>query len=239
MEIEKSLVVAAPVERLWATLLDPEAMAACVPGMQAVEVISDKEYVAYVHVKLAFISARFKVRTLVAEMRAPHYLRSESTGEDAAVASSLKSVSELFLTPGDGGQTELRVKVKAGLFGRLGTFGMNVMKTKADLMWDEFGRNLAAHMAGSAHPAQIANQVEPVTAADGRQESQPATVCSAPVPQGGPRPRWWRRLLASASPEPELIRVEIRRGDTTVLVHWPVHSADACARWLKEQLKEV
>ncbi|MBI4968227.1 MAG: SRPBCC family protein [Rhodospirillales bacterium] len=149
MDVEKSLLVPVPAQRLWAVLLDPRIMAACVPGMQSVEVVSDTEYVAHIRVKLSFISANFKVRTRVAEMRAPEYLRSDSAGEDRSVASSLKSVSEVFLTPQEGGGTELCVKVKAELLGRLGTFGLNVMKTKADRMWEEFARNLIAHLGGA------------------------------------------------------------------------------------------
>jgi carbon monoxide dehydrogenase subunit G len=173
MDVEKTLIVATVPERLWAELLDPQAMAACVPGLQSVEVVSDTEYVAHIRVKISFISARFRVRTRVVEMCAPSYLKSESTGEDRSVASSLKSVSEVFLTPQGSGQTELRVKVKAELLGRLGTFGLNVMKTKADLMWEEFARNLIARLAEPSDPAP-ANQTE-TTSSSSLTTSPPAS----------------------------------------------------------------
>ena len=150
MEIEKILPLSAPPAQVWALLLDPAVMGACVPGMKSIEVVSDVEYLAEMHVKIAFVSARFKIRTTVVEIRPPHYLRSQGTGEDASVASSLKQVSELFLAELASGQTELRMKIKVDVLGRLGTFGLSVMKTKADRMWDEFGVNLAARLA----PAQ-------------------------------------------------------------------------------------
>jgi carbon monoxide dehydrogenase subunit G len=106
-------------------------------------------------------------------MCAPSYLKSESTGEDRSVASSLKSVSEVFLTQQGSGQTELRVKVKAELLGRLGTFGLNVMKTKADLMWEEFARNLIARLAEPSDPAP-ANQTE-TTSSSSLTTSPPAS----------------------------------------------------------------
>jgi carbon monoxide dehydrogenase subunit G len=46
MEIEKTLLLNAPPERVWALLLDPTAMGAWVPGMESIEVISDTEHVA-------------------------------------------------------------------------------------------------------------------------------------------------------------------------------------------------
>lgn len=150
MEIEKTMIVAAPREQVWALLLDPQVMAGAVPGMKSIEVVSPTEYVAVMHQKISFISAKFKLRTRVVEQRAPEYLCAEGTGEDASVASSLKQRSEVFLTPTADGGTELRIKVSVDLLGRLGTFGLSVMKTKADRLWDEFGANLKARIeAGS------------------------------------------------------------------------------------------
>ncbi|NYT69010.1 CoxG family protein [Pusillimonas noertemannii] len=146
MEIEKTLTVSAPRERVWALLLDPHVMTGAVPGMQSIDVISPTEYVALMKVKISFLSAKFKLHTTIAEQREPEYLRAEGTGEDASVASSLKQTSEIFLSETPQGGTELRIKVNVDLLGRLGTFGLSVMKTKADRMWDEFGRNLAARL---------------------------------------------------------------------------------------------
>jgi len=164
VEIEKILPLTAPPAEVWALLLDPAVMGACVPGMKSIEVVSDAEYLAEMHVKIAFVSARFKIRTTVVETRPPHYLRSQGTGEDASVASSLKQVSELFLAELADGQTELRMKIKVDMLGRLGTFGLSVMKTKADRMWDEFGVNLAARLAPAPAQAAAGGDAGPVTA---------------------------------------------------------------------------
>jgi len=131
------------VARVWELLLDPQVMGACVPGMQSIEVVSETQYVVHIHVKVSFVSTRFKVRTNIVEMRPPTYLKSEGAGEDSTLASSLKQSSEVFLRDLGEGSTELRMKLHIDVFGRLGGFGMNVIKTKADRMWEDFGRNLA------------------------------------------------------------------------------------------------
>lgn len=43
--------------------------------MQSVDVISPTEYAAVIKVKIAFISAKFKLRTTIVERRAPTYLQ--------------------------------------------------------------------------------------------------------------------------------------------------------------------
>jgi carbon monoxide dehydrogenase subunit G len=146
VELEKVITIPASPAVVWSLLLDPLVMGACVPGMQSIEVLSPTEYVAVMHVKISFISANFKLRTTITEQRPPHYLRSEGTGEDNAVASSLKQHSEIFLTELADGQTELRMKVTAQVLGRLGTFGLSAMKTKADRMWLEFIQSLVARL---------------------------------------------------------------------------------------------
>ncbi len=252
MEIEKTLTVAAPVEQVWAMLLDPQVMGACVPGMQSIEVLSEDEYVALMQVKISFISARFKLRTRIVERRAPHYLRTTGTGEDAAVASSLKQQSEIFLEALPDGQTTLRMKVQVDVMGRLGTFGLSVMKTKADRMWEEFAGHLATRLApsasavpatGDALPADESPTVPPTEvsvaapapSAPAASTPQPAQQRMAPVSAAPPptrSPTWWERLTGRAPSVPATIHVEIVRGDTTIRVDWPAQDAAACAAWL-------
>ncbi|RIX71707.1 CoxG family protein [Acidovorax cavernicola] len=184
MEIEKTLTVSAPPQQVWDLLLNPQIMAGAVPGMKSIDVISPTEYVAEMHQKISFISAKFKLKTKIVEQKAPEYMRVEGTGEDASVASSLKQTSEVFLTPAANGGTDLRIKVSVDVLGRLGAFGLSVMKTKADRLWEEFGSNLAARIeaggstADAAHPATVATV---------------ATVAALPMPSAKP-----------AAPRPEV-----------------------------------
>jgi carbon monoxide dehydrogenase subunit G len=254
VEIEKTLSVAAPPQRVWALLLDPQVMGGCVPGMKSIEVVSDVEYVALMHVKIAFINAKFKLRTTIVEQREPSYLRAEGTGEDASVASSLKQQSEIFLAPTAEGGTELRIKVQVDVLGRLGTFGLSVMKTKADRMWEEFGANLVARIDGAAMPPPAVSSAPapkaPAPAAGRSPAAAPlqAPVAAAPVvvaPAGiEAEPGWWSRLLgtkpgrsASLAAAGRFIRIEVRQLDKTISVDWPLEGAEQCKAWLRDLMQ--
>lgn len=249
MDIEKTIALQAPTQRVWDLLLDPKVMGVCVPGMQSIEVVSDTEYNANIHVKLAFISAKFKVKTLITQQTPPTYLRSESTGEDASVASSLKSITEIFLSEQGPEQTELRVKVKVDVLGRLGSLGLSAMKTKADRMWDEFGKNLAAQLnppvsepaapAGEAPVAPAANAGVQAAGVGATTAAKPGPTPTAPsvVPAAQARQSWWKTLFSPRAAN--VIRVDIRRGDTSVLIEWPESSAKECAAWLHDYLKQI
>lgn len=253
MEIEKTLVFAAPPGRVWALLLDPQAMSGCVPGMKSIEVLSDDEYIAHMHVKISFISAKFKLKTRIVERNEPHYLRAEGTGEDTAVASSLKQTSEMWLEARADGGTDLRMKVKVDVFGRMGAFGLSVMKTKADRMWDEFGVNAAAQLAGGQTPAPAA---APAAAAP-LAAALPAAPAAAAAPSPMPAPAapsaaavlpaaelkgtgWWGRLLGLGNRPAgtgRCIQIEIRRGDAQYSIQWPVEAAAECGQWLDRALR--
>ncbi|MBT2304172.1 SRPBCC family protein [Variovorax paradoxus] len=248
MEIEKTLAIAAPPARVWALLLDPEVMGGCVPGMQSIEVVSPTEYKALMAVKIAFVTAKFRLRTTILEQRAPCYMRCEGTGEDASVASSLKQQSEMFLTEQPDGSTELRTKVKVDVLGRLGSFGLSVMKTKADRMWDEFGQNLSKRIApGPDVPRQ---SVEPEPASSPAlafvPKAEPEQPQSARAADAVQRPSaitgWWSRLLASpsrrsASADARHIRIELMHEGATVTIHWPLEAAGECAALLRDCLR--
>jgi carbon monoxide dehydrogenase subunit G len=249
VEIDKTLSLPGTPAQVWTQLLDPAVMGQCVPGMQSIDVMSPTEYRSVMAIKIAFVSAKFRIRTTIVEQRAPEYLRSEGVGEDASVASSFKQLSEMYLTARPDGGTDLRMQVKVDVLGRLGTFGLNVMKTKADRLWDEFGANLAARLAPPATDAGIAtaSAAHPAGTSSAGTAMPAADAGGAPpfTPQRDTRaqPGWWARLFGAAAPAglarlPGDVAIEIRRGDAIVTVLWPEKSASECAAWLREYLRD-
>ena len=58
-------------DRSGLSVLDPKIMAGA-PGVQSVDVLSDTEYLSTIKIKISFISANFKIKTIL-ETRPPHY----------------------------------------------------------------------------------------------------------------------------------------------------------------------
>lgn len=252
MDIEKSMVVSAPIDQVWRLLLDPKVMAGCVPGVQSVKVLSDTDYLADIKVKISFISANFKIKTTILEAKPPSYLRCEGAGEDSSVASSLKQTTEMFLTEQQNG-TEIRIKTHAEVFGRLGSFGLSVMKTKADRMWEEFGANLAAILR-QAEPDVVTQEVKKGTQASGSiATSAPAnaraTSTAAATAGRHSKPaasKWWTRLVGSGQQGsttisdlrlPSDIYFEMQRGTDIIKILWPAQDGQEVARLLKEVMR--
>jgi carbon monoxide dehydrogenase subunit G len=242
------------MQHVWDLLLDPKIMAGCVPGTESVEVISDVEYIAVIKVKISFISARFRIKTNIVETRPPSYLRCEGTGEDKSVASSMKQVTELFLNDlGDAG-TEIIVQTKADVLGRLGSFGLSVMRTKANRMWEEFGDNFTAiALADRTDKARVTDAAAPGGLSAGPHQAMSQIGAAPPPPMPAPGfvangsiPRasggLWRRLVGggdagSEQRQPNDIYVEVRRGKNIVKILWPAGAPGDLSALLRDALK--
>src|SRR5262249_36895719 len=94
------------------------------------------------------------------------------------------------------------------VLGRLGSFGLSAMKTKADRMWDEFAANLVARITADAGapaetpPAGMPVAVEASDAAPAAVATAPATGATASVPVPAPSTRVPAEALASRAGRP-------------------------------------
>lgn len=159
MQIEERFVVSAPVDRVWAFLLDTQSVAACVPGCEAVECTGDNSYTARMKVKVGPISANFDVQIDVTEMTPPTNLKSVIKGKDSKVASSLNASTVLNLSDLGASGTEFHYRTDVSVFGRLGKFGEGVMKEKAKEYGEKFASSIKERLeAGGAAAAAPAGE---------------------------------------------------------------------------------
>ena len=144
MKIAETFAVQAPVERVWRFITDPERVAPCVPGCQGHEVLGPRQYKASVRVAVGPIKTVFNVTVELTEERAPTFLASTTRGEEGSRASTLTARNELRLAPGAEGMTVVSYSSEISLVGRLGKFGLGMMKKKARKLGEEFAEKFRA-----------------------------------------------------------------------------------------------
>jgi carbon monoxide dehydrogenase subunit G len=147
MKVEGSFILDAPIERVWRAIRDPDIVAPCIPGCQGVESISASSYKTSVRVALGPIATTFNATVEITEEEPPKRLACVTRGEEGGKASSLSAQSELVLTEVDGGRTMLRYSSEASIFGRLGRYGLGMMKKKADAIATEFAAAFTQRVA--------------------------------------------------------------------------------------------
>ena len=149
MKIEETFQVAAPVERVWEVITDPEQVGPCIPGCQAIEVTGPNKYKATVKVAVGPIKTTFNVDVELTEERAPSFAASVTRGEEGGKASTLTAHNELHLKPLDDGATEVTYASDVSLVGRLGKFGLGIMKKKAKTYGEEFAQAFKERAEGA------------------------------------------------------------------------------------------
>jgi len=147
MRLEGSFTVAAPQARVWARITDAALMAGCIPGCESIEVVDARTYRAKVKIQVGPIGARFNLLVEVTEEQAPSRVLSVTRGEEGTRASIVAAENELVLVAQDALTTEVRYASEVSVTGRLGKFGLGVMKKKAQNLSAEFVANFR-----SSHP---------------------------------------------------------------------------------------
>ena len=72
MRFEGTVEIAAPRDRVWAFVIDPNQVGQCGPGVESIEVVDATHFNATAKVGIGFISARFQVELELAQLEPPN-----------------------------------------------------------------------------------------------------------------------------------------------------------------------
>ncbi len=146
MKIEETFSVNAPIDRAWRFIMNPDQVAPCIPGCGDVEILGENKYRANVKLAVGPIKTNFNVTVEITEQQAPNFAATLTRGEEGGKASMVTANSELRLKPVNGEQTEVNYKSEVSIVGRLGKFGLGIMKKKAKAIGEEFAQNFRARL---------------------------------------------------------------------------------------------
>jgi carbon monoxide dehydrogenase subunit G len=192
MKFENEFTVHAPIGDVWATLMDVERVAPCMPGAEVLERLGDDSYKVGIKVKLGPISMLYRGQVDIVERdEAEHtaIMRAkarEARGQGTADAQVHMSLHEEAVG------TRARMETEMQMSGKAAAMGRGVVADVSARLVDEFAANLAALMvpapaaasdgATAAEPA--AQMPPPPTAAPASESSLPVGKIAAGVISG-------------------------------------------------------
>lgn len=136
MEMTGSRVIAADRDTVWAALLDPDVLKACVPGCQSLEGSADEGFTATVVQKVGPVKATFKGVVALQDRVPPDSLTLSGEGKGGA-AGFAKGAANVKLSE-EGGGTLLEYEVDAKVGGKLAQLGSRIIDGFARKMADQF-----------------------------------------------------------------------------------------------------
>jgi carbon monoxide dehydrogenase subunit G len=157
MELTGDILIAAPREKVWAGLNDPEILSRCIPGCEGMEATSPTERTARVVVKMGPVRARFVGHVRMEDIRPNEgcLLRFEGSGGAAGMA---KGHSNVELTD-EAGETRLRYTAHASIGGKLGQVGGRMIDAASRQMAGQFFTAFNEQMVGV--PANQGPEMQP------------------------------------------------------------------------------
>jgi carbon monoxide dehydrogenase subunit G len=150
MIIEGKFTVKAPIKKLWDTLFDVQALAACLPGTEEIKQIDDKTYDVTMKQKVGIIKVTMKGRQMLTKVEAPTHLEMEGEAEDVTKLGRMKDKVTMDLKELAGGEVEISYNIDVSMVGKLAMFGDRVMRSKATEVEREFVKNLSAKLSSVA-----------------------------------------------------------------------------------------
>lgn len=142
MIIEGKFTVKAPIQKLWETLFDVQALASCLPGAEKIEQIDEKTYDVTMKQRVGIVKVTMSGRQVLTRVDAPNHLEMEGEAEDKTKLGHMKDKVTMDLKELDGGDVEIAYRMDVNMVGKLAMFGDRIMRSKANEVEKEFVKNL-------------------------------------------------------------------------------------------------
>ena len=152
MKLTAEQRIAAPRQRVWEGLNDPEILRASIPGCQSLDKVADDRFTATMEVKAGPIGARFKGAVSLTDLDPPngYTLLLEGSG---GIAGSMKGSAKVHLSDTSGG-TLISYDVEAQVGGRMAQLGGPIIDATAKQLADRFFSRFGEVVAGGAAPGE-------------------------------------------------------------------------------------
>ena len=178
IELRQTFQVRAPVDTVWAFMLNPENVVACMPGASLTQVVDEKSFVGAVKIKVGAVTAQYQgTITYVETDRAAGIVKMLAEGKERG-GGTVRGTIMSQLTAIDGGSaTNVETSSSIDLTGKIVQVGRGMIEGVSGQIIKMYVANVRAMLepAAAAAPAGVAASgappAAPPTTPPARQES--------------------------------------------------------------------
>ena len=155
IELHRVIDLDAAPGAVWERLWNVPALAACIPGCDAVETVeAQRRYRATIRDKVGPFRIAIPLEVAV-EATPPSRLAITASGRDAVLGSPVKLTLVASIEPGRGGGARLALDGRGEVGGKLAALGQGVIDRKTRDILDRFASNLTALFARGSGAAAV------------------------------------------------------------------------------------
>ena len=145
MEFSGTQTIAAPIEKVWAYLLDVNKVATCAPGFQSLEELEPEHWKAVISVGVGPVKAKFTLDVTRPEMREPELMVVKGRGK--APGSAVELSGTMNLAAVDTGETRMEWSAHVFGSGTIASVGARLLQGTAEKLTGQFFDCLKAKIA--------------------------------------------------------------------------------------------
>jgi carbon monoxide dehydrogenase subunit G len=201
IDIRETFQVRAPLDAVWRFLMDPERVAACMPGAELEEIVDERTFHGNVKVKVGAITTRYKGRVrLTAVDEAAGAIEMLAEGRETGGGTAKGAMASRLRALPDGG-TEVVAEASVDLTGRIMQVGRGMIQGVSHQLFLQFVASAKRHLEA---PAEARAAAGGATAAGAH--AGPGAAGAGPAP-GSTAAAGGGTGVAAAPPGPQAIRV--------------------------------
>ena len=140
----ETTVPAAP-EEVWQTLLDPEKLAAVIPGCDALDLVGENHYRAEVRLGVGPVRGRFRAEVRLSDLEPPQ--AATLSGELSGALGSARGGGRVRLAPTEGG-TRVDYDYEVEISGKVAAVGSRMLEGASRIVIRQFFERLVAQVDG-------------------------------------------------------------------------------------------
>lgn len=143
-----SVVIPASPQQVFDTLLDPQTLAAIIPGCHDLVLAGENRYRADVTVGVGMIRARFEAKVALSELDPPHSLRLSGSG-NSSMGSALGQAKVRFVEL-ENGHTRLEYQYQVAVSGKVAAVGGRMLQGASKVIIGQIFTRLSQRVSGQA-----------------------------------------------------------------------------------------
>ena len=136
MDFSGTQTIAAPIEKVWAYLLDVHKVAACVPGFQSLEELGEEHWKAVVAVGVGPVKAKFTLDVTRPEKHEPDLMVVQGRGK--APGSTVDLSGRMNLSAIDAEHTRMDWTAQVTVSGTIASVGARLLHQTAEKLTGQF-----------------------------------------------------------------------------------------------------
>jgi carbon monoxide dehydrogenase subunit G len=130
MHIEGTQTIAAPIDRVWRLLMDPQQIGGCISGIQGIEVLDAEHFKVHVGLGLGAIKSNFTVDVAMIQLDPPKQATAKAHG--AAPIGAVDATCIISLLEEGPDATRLQWSADLEASGTLAILGSRLMSSAAE-----------------------------------------------------------------------------------------------------------